>query len=94
MRNPVPHYYHCATKGFDHSILFADTREFIAGMNRIGICQARLQEEKVIVIAFCNLRVGAGNADCADTGRGSIETVPLSTKNGSMTLGKYTTPRT
>jgi REP element-mobilizing transposase RayT len=53
MRNPVPHYYHCATKGFDHSILFADTREFIAGMNRIGICQARLQEEKVIVIAFC-----------------------------------------
>ena len=51
--NPIPHYYHCATKGFDHSILFADTREFIAGMNRIGICQARMQEEKLIVIAFC-----------------------------------------
>ena len=51
--NPIPHYYHCATKGFDHSILFADIREFIAGMNRIGICQTRLQEEKLIVIAFC-----------------------------------------
>ena len=50
---PVPHYYHCATKGFDHSILFTDIREFIAGMNRIGICQTHLQEEKVIVIAFC-----------------------------------------
>jgi hypothetical protein len=53
--NPThPHYFHCATKGFDHSILFADSREFIAGMNRIGICQVRLQEKiSVIVIAFC-----------------------------------------
>ena len=49
--NPIPHYYHCATKGFDHSILFADIREFIAGMNRIGICRAHLKN--VIVIAFC-----------------------------------------
>lgn len=54
MKNSVPHYYHCATKGFDHSILFADSREFIAGMNRIGICQACLAGERpVIIIAFC-----------------------------------------
>ena len=49
-----PHYYHCATKGFDHSVLFADVREFIAGMNRIGICLARLHEViPFLVIAFC-----------------------------------------
>ena len=49
-----PHYYHCASKGFDHCVLFADVREFIAGMNRIGICLARLQQEApVLVIAFC-----------------------------------------
>ncbi len=35
------HYYHCATKGFEHSILFSDPREFIAAMNRIAICVAR-----------------------------------------------------
>ena len=49
-----PHYYHCATKGFDHCVLFADTREFVAGMNRIALCTAKLQETiPVIVIAFC-----------------------------------------
>ena len=49
-----PHYFHCATKGFKHSILFASVREFIAGMNRIAFCQARSgQEFPVIVIAFC-----------------------------------------
>ena len=49
-----PHYYHCATKGFKHSILFASVREFIAGMNRIAFCQARFSlESPVIVIAFC-----------------------------------------
>ncbi len=48
------HFYHCATKGFAHSILFADIREFIAGMNRIGICIARGRGEfPVILIAFC-----------------------------------------
>lgn len=41
MKTSTPHYFHCATKGFDHSILFADVREFVAGMNRIGICQAQ-----------------------------------------------------
>ncbi len=49
-----PHYYHCATKGFDHCVLFADAREFVAGMNRIALCTAKLQETiPVIVIAFC-----------------------------------------
>lgn len=49
-----PHYYHCATKGFDHCVLFADTREFIAGMNRIALCTAKLKESfPVIVVAFC-----------------------------------------
>lgn len=48
------HYYHCATKGFEHSILFSDPREFIAAMNRIAICVARAgQEFPVVVIAFC-----------------------------------------
>ena len=51
MKTSTPHYFHCATKGFDHSILFADVREFVAGMNRIGIYQAHLKD--VIVIAFC-----------------------------------------
>lgn len=51
MKTSTPHYFHCATKGFDHSILFADVREFQAGMNRIGICQAHFKD--VIVIAFC-----------------------------------------
>lgn len=50
----IPHYYHCATKGFKHSILFANVLEFIAGMNRIAFCQARTSLEfPVIVIAFC-----------------------------------------
>lgn len=48
------HYFHCATKGFDHCILFADSREFIAGMNRIALCTAKLKETfPVIVVAFC-----------------------------------------
>lgn len=51
MKTSVKHYYHCATKGFDHSVLFADVREFIAGMNRIGICL--VYYPTVIVIAFC-----------------------------------------
>ena len=54
MGTSTAHYYHCATKGFDHSILFADVREFIAGMNRIGICLAMLRtDHPVIIIAFC-----------------------------------------
>ena len=50
----TPHYFHCATKGFQHSILFADVREFIAGMNRVAICFARARLDfPVIIIAFC-----------------------------------------
>lgn len=49
--DPQSHYYHCASKGFDHSILFADTREFVAGMNRIAICRANMP--KVLVLVFC-----------------------------------------
>ena len=49
-----PHYYHCATKGFKSSVLFADEREFIAGMNRIAFCVARGRKDfPVIVVAFC-----------------------------------------
>ena len=51
MKNLTPHYYHCATKGFDHSVLFANVREFIAGMNRIGLCKAMMPE--VVILAFC-----------------------------------------
>jgi len=51
MKNLTPHYYHCATKGFDHSILFASVREFIAGMNRIALCKAMMPE--VVILAFC-----------------------------------------
>lgn len=48
------HYFHCATKGFDHCIFFADSREFIAGTNRIALCTAKLKETfPVIVIAYC-----------------------------------------
>lgn len=45
------HYHHCATKGFDHSILFLNEQEYIAGMNRIGICLAAVFG--VQLIAFC-----------------------------------------
>lgn len=51
MKTSTPHYFHCATKGFDHSIMFADVREYIAGMNRIGICRVHLKT--VVIIAFC-----------------------------------------
>ena len=50
----TPHYYHCATKGFQHSILFSDLREFVAAMNRIAICLARAGIDfPVTLIAFC-----------------------------------------
>ena len=53
MNNNARHYYHCATKGFKRSVLFASEREFIAGMNRIAFCIARgWKDFPVIVIAF------------------------------------------
>lgn len=45
------HYYHCASKGFDHCVLFSNSREFIAGMNRIAFCRASIPG--VLVLAFC-----------------------------------------
>ena len=44
------HYYHCATKGFEDSILFSSNDSFIAGMNRVGLC--RLLCPDIIIISF------------------------------------------
>ena len=43
------HYYHCASKGLDAGILFASRTQFVAGMNRVGMC---LQAVPGIII-FC-----------------------------------------
>ena len=54
MKTSKPHFFHCATKGFTHNILFIDEREYIAGMNRMAFCRARLMKDNpVIIIAFC-----------------------------------------
>ncbi len=48
------HFYHFATKGWVDDILFATREEFIAGINRIALCLARLGlEHPVLVICFC-----------------------------------------
>ena len=48
------HYYHFATKGWLDDILFVSSDEFIAGINRIALCLARLGlEHPVLVICFC-----------------------------------------
>lgn len=48
------HFYHFATKGWVDDILFASPDEFIAGVNRIALCLARLgPEHPVLVICFC-----------------------------------------
>ena len=44
------HYYHCASKGLDADILFSSRAQFIAGMNRVGLC--RLSIPNVVIIAF------------------------------------------
>ena len=49
-----PHYFHCATKGLEKTILFQNEREFIAGMNRIAFCLASIrQKERLIIVCFC-----------------------------------------
>lgn len=49
-----PHYFHCATKGLEKTILFQNAREFIAGMNRIAFCLASIrQKERLIIVCFC-----------------------------------------
>lgn len=49
--------YHWCSKGLDVDLLFANEREFIAGMNRIAVCYLRCKEKDrpVKIIAFCLL---------------------------------------
>lgn len=50
----MKHYYHCASKGLEDEILFRTEEEFIAGMNRIGLCYLlSLKSHPVIILAFC-----------------------------------------
>jgi len=51
------HFYHSCSKGLKEEILFASEKEFIAGMNRIGICLLHCKREgkPVAVISFCLL---------------------------------------
>lgn len=44
------HYYHCASKGLEDSLLFYSREHYIAGMNRVGFCHLKVPE--VIIIAF------------------------------------------
>lgn len=48
-------FTHYASKGFEKEILFANEREFIAGMNRIAVCIALCiaAGRSVNIIAFC-----------------------------------------
>jgi len=50
-----PHYYHSCSKGLKLETLFASETEFIAGMNRIGVCLKICERENrpVVVVAFC-----------------------------------------
>lgn len=49
-----PHYFHCATKGLEKTVLFQDAREFIAGMNRVAFCLASIRQKYVLtIICFC-----------------------------------------
>ena len=48
-------YYHICTKGLATDLLFRDTQEFIAGMNRIGVCHQSCARSghPVVILAFC-----------------------------------------
>lgn len=48
-------YYHFSSKGLESEVLFASEQEFIAGMNRIGVCWILCKREyrEVQIIAFC-----------------------------------------
>lgn len=50
-------YFHYCCKGLKTDLIFADKREFIAGMNRIGVCYLYCIGEKlpVQIVAFCLL---------------------------------------
>ena len=48
------HFYHCACKGLERTVLFQDKQDFIAGMNRIAVCLETLRgRSPVILICFC-----------------------------------------
>lgn len=51
MRN----YYHYCSKGLETAILFKDTAEFIAGVNRIAVCflLSALAGKSVKILSFC-----------------------------------------
>ncbi len=48
-------YYHFSSKGLESEVLFASEQEFIAGMNRIGVCWilCAIEDRKVTIVAFC-----------------------------------------
>lgn len=50
-------YYHWCCKGVKNDLIFTDKQEFIAGMNRIGVCllHCRSKKRSVTVVAFCLL---------------------------------------
>ena len=49
-----PHYFHCATKGLEKTVLFQDAREFVAGMNRVAFCLASIRQKYALtIICFC-----------------------------------------
>jgi len=53
----MSHYFHCCTNGLKRDNLFLSDREFVSGMNRIGLCLLACENEgrKIFVIAFCLL---------------------------------------
>ena len=48
--NSSRHYFHCASKGLEDDVLFASRAQFIAGMNRVGLCSLTVRE--IIIFAF------------------------------------------
>ena len=55
LRGKMKRYYHICTKGLATDLLFRDTQEFIAGMNRIGVCHQSCARSghPVVILAFC-----------------------------------------
>ena len=48
-------YYHWCCEGLRHDLLFKNTSEYVAGMNRIGVCYLKSlsQDKPVSILAFC-----------------------------------------
>ena len=53
----MKYYFHYCSRGLKTDLIFADEREFIAGMNRIGVCYLYCLEKgmPVQILAFCLL---------------------------------------